>query len=70
MSDNSQDFDSLQERNQQVLNNISQLQGQEITLYNSLDDVNLTSEQKQILLPEIDTKTIEDFKLEELNYLN
>ena len=50
MSDNSQDFDSLQERNQQVLNNISQLQGQEITLYNSLDDVNLTSEQKQQII--------------------
>ena len=53
MSDNSQDFDSLQERNQQVLNNISQLQGQEITLYNSLDDVNLTSEQKQQIINKI-----------------
>jgi len=30
----------------------------------------LTSEQKQLLLPEIDKKTIEDFKLEELNYEN
>jgi hypothetical protein len=47
MPDNSQNFDSLQERNQQVLNNISQLQGQERTLYSSLDDVTLSSEQKQ-----------------------
>ena len=38
MTDNSQNFDSLQERNQQVLNNISQLQIQEKELYDSLSD--------------------------------
>jgi len=48
MTDNSQNFDNLQERNQQVLNNISQLQVQEKNLYNSLDDANLSSEQKTI----------------------
>jgi hypothetical protein len=53
MSDNSQNFDSLQERNQQVLNNISQLQGQERTLYSSLDDVTLSSEQKQQIINKI-----------------
>ena len=50
MSDNSQNFDSLQERNQQVLNDISQLQGQERTLYTSLDDVNLMLYKKNILM--------------------
>ena len=53
MTDNSQNFDSLQERNLQVLNYISQLQTQERTLYNSLDDVNLTSEQKQQIINKI-----------------
>ena len=53
MSDNSQNFDSLQERNQQVLNDISQLQGQERTLYSSLNDVNLSSEQKQQIINKI-----------------
>jgi hypothetical protein len=53
MSDNSQNFDSLQERNQQVLYNISQLQGQERTLYSSLDDVTLSSEQKQQIINKI-----------------
>jgi len=53
MTDNSQNFDSLQERNQQVLNNISQLQTQERTLYSSLDDVSLSSEQKQQIINKI-----------------
>jgi hypothetical protein len=50
MTSNSNNFDSLQERNQQVLNNISELQIQEKQLYDSLDDVNLSSaEKKQII---------------------
>jgi len=53
MTDNSQNFDSLQERNQQVLNYISQLQTQERTLYSSLDDVSLSSEQKQKIINNI-----------------
>ena len=53
MTDNSQNFDSLQERNQQVLNNISQLQTQEKELYNSLEDVSLSSEQKQQIINRI-----------------
>ena len=53
MTDNSQNFDNLQERNQQVLNNISQLQVQEKNLYNSLDDENLSSEQKQLIINQI-----------------
>lgn len=53
MTDNSKNFDSLQERNQQVLNNITQLQTQEKELYNSLDDVNLGSEQKQQIINRI-----------------
>jgi len=53
MTDNSQNFDNLQERNQQVLNNISQLQVQEKNLYNSLDDANLSSEQKQLIINQI-----------------
>ena len=53
MTDNSQYFDSLQERNSQVLNDISQLQKQEQTLYSSLDDVNLSSEQKQQIINKI-----------------
>jgi len=53
MSDNSPNFDSLQERNQQVLYNISQLQGQERTLYSSLDDVTLSSEQKKQIINQI-----------------
>ena len=50
MTDTSQYFDSLQERNQQVLNDISQLQTQEQTLYSSLDDVSLSTEQKQQII--------------------
>lgn len=53
MTDNSNNFDSLQERNQQVLNNISQLQTQEKELYASLDDVSLSSEQKQQIINRI-----------------
>jgi len=53
MSNNSQNFGSLQERNQQVLNNISQLQGQEKTLYSSLDDINLSSGEKQQIINKI-----------------
>lgn len=53
MTDNSNNFDSLQERNQQVLNNISQLQSQEKDLYASLDDVSLSSEQKQQIINKI-----------------
>jgi hypothetical protein len=53
MTDNSKYFDSLQERNQQVLNDISQLQTQEKTLYASLDDVTLRSEQKQQIINKI-----------------
>ena len=52
MTDNSQNFDNLQEKNQQVLNNISQLQTQEKQLYDSLDDVSLTTEQKQQIIKE------------------
>lgn len=53
MTDNSKNFDNLQERNQQVLNNISQLQTQEKELYTSLDDVSLSSEQKQQIINKI-----------------
>ena len=53
MTDNSHNFDSLQERNQQVLNSISQLQTQEKDLYSSLEDVNLTSEQKKMIINRI-----------------
>ena len=53
MTDNPKNFDSLQERNEQVLNNISQLQKQEKDLYNSLDDVSLSSEQKRIIMDRI-----------------
>jgi len=50
MTDNSQ---NLQERNQQVLNNISQLQTQEKQLYDSLDDVTLSSDEKQQIINKI-----------------
>ena len=53
MTDNPKNFDSLQERNEQVLNNISQLQIQEKDLYNSLDDVSLSSEQKRLIMDRI-----------------
>ena len=45
--------DNLQERNQQVLDNISQLQTQEKELYASLDDPSLTSDQKQQIINKI-----------------
>ena len=53
MTDNSQNFDSLQEKNQQVLNNISQLQTQEKKLYDSLDNAALSSDQKQQIINKI-----------------
>jgi hypothetical protein len=53
MTDSSQHFDSLQERNQQVLNNISQLQIQERELYKILDDVRLNAEQKKYIINKI-----------------
>jgi hypothetical protein len=45
--------DNLQERNQQVLENISQLQTQEKEFYKSLDDPSLTSDQKQQIINKI-----------------
>ena len=45
--------DNLQERQQQVLNNISLLQNQEKQLYDSLNNVTLTSEQKQQIINQI-----------------
>ena len=53
MTDNSTNFDNLQERNQQVLNNISQLQNQEKDLYQQLEDVSLSAEQKQDIINKI-----------------
>jgi hypothetical protein len=53
MTDNPKNVDSLQERNEQVLNNISQLQIQEKDLHNSLDDASLSSEQKRIIMDRI-----------------
>ena len=53
MTDNSNNFDNLQERNQQVLNNISQLQIQEKDLYQQLEDVSLSAEQKQDIINKI-----------------
>ena len=53
MTDSSNKFDNLQERNQQVLNNISQLQTQEKSLYESLNNVSLSPEQKQQIINKI-----------------
>ena len=53
MTDNLPNFDNLQERNQQVLNNITQLQSQEKELYQSLDDVNISNEEKQQIIMKI-----------------
>ena len=53
MTDNSTNFDNLQERNQQVLNNRSQLQNQEKDLYQQLEDVSLSAEQKQDIINKI-----------------
>jgi len=43
----------LQERNNQLLNNISQLQKQEQELYNQLNNPSTSSEQKQIIINQI-----------------
>jgi hypothetical protein len=53
MTDNLQPFDNIEERNQEILNNISQLQKEEKELYNSLDNVNLTPEEKQNMIGRI-----------------
>jgi len=57
MTDNSttssSNYNNLQEKNQQVLSNISQLQSQEKQLYDSLNDVNLSSEEKQQIINKI-----------------
>lgn len=53
MSESSQNFNNLQERNKQVLDNISNIQKQEKRLYDSLDDVTLTSEEKQQIINRI-----------------
>ena len=58
MTDNSQNFDNLQERNKQVLDNISQLQSQEKQLYDSLDDVTISSDQKQQIINKINEQII------------
>jgi len=56
MTDNSQ-FDNLQERNQQLLNNIAQLQQQEKDLYAALDDVNLSANDRQTIINKINEIT-------------
>jgi DNA repair ATPase RecN len=58
MTDNSQNvmtnnFNNLQEKNQQVLDNISQLQTQEKQLYDSLDNVKLSPEEKKQIIIKI-----------------
>lgn len=53
MTDNSKNINNLQEKNEQVLNNISQLQQEEKKLYNSLQDVSLTTEQKERIINKI-----------------
>jgi hypothetical protein len=53
MTDNSQQFDKLQERNEQVLKNITDLQKQEKQLYNNLDNVKLSSEEKRKIIMRI-----------------
>ncbi len=45
--------DNLQERNDQVINNIKSLQTMELDLYNSLENQKLTSEQKQQIIDRI-----------------
>jgi hypothetical protein len=52
-TNNANKFNGLQERNQQVLSNISQLQKQEKELYNSLDDVRLSKDEKQQIIQKI-----------------
>ncbi len=46
-------FNKLQERSQQVLNNITQLQTQEKDLYDSLEDASLRPEQKKQIIDKI-----------------
>jgi len=53
MTDNSPDYNNLQERNHQVLNDISQLQTTEQKLYDSLENVSITPEQKQQIIDKI-----------------
>lgn len=53
MSDKSSNFVSLQEKNKQSINNISQLQIQEKELYDKLNDGNLNAEQKQQIINKI-----------------
>jgi len=45
--------DNLQERNEQVINNIKSLQTMELDLYNSLENQTLTSDQKQQIIDRI-----------------
>lgn len=55
MTDNidTSNFNKLQERSQQVLNNITQLQTQEKDLYDSLEDASLSPEQKKQIINKI-----------------
>lgn len=53
MNGDSHIFDKLQERNQQVLRQISQLQQIEKDLYDNLDNVSLSKEQKQVIIKRI-----------------
>jgi len=52
MTDN-KGLNDLQQRNEQTLNDISQLQTTEKQLYNSLDDVKLSADQKQQIINKI-----------------
>jgi hypothetical protein len=53
ITDNSKNFDNLKEKNQQVLNNISQLQEQEQKLYDSLSNENISPEEKKQIINKI-----------------
>ena len=55
MSDNidTSNFNKLEEKSQQVLNNITQLQTQEKELYDSLENASLNSEQKKQIINKI-----------------
>jgi hypothetical protein len=56
MTDNSNsnsNFDALQEKNEQVLNNISNLQNEEKSLYQKLDDNSLTPDDKKMIIDKI-----------------
>lgn len=50
---NTNNFDSLQERNQQVLNDISMLQKEETNLYDKLEDVSLSPDEKKQIINKI-----------------